>query len=93
MGYEVAAAAWPPRADVLLISGPSHLTIPVGVEILKVESAEEMRAAVAQALPAADALVMAAAVADFRPVDAADQKIKKESGGRRASCWSPRRTC
>jgi len=81
MGYEIAAAAWRRGADVLLISGPSHLPVPVGVEVLKVESAEEMRAAVARALPAADALVMAAAVADFRPVDAADQKIKKETGG------------
>jgi phosphopantothenoylcysteine decarboxylase/phosphopantothenate--cysteine ligase len=81
MGYEIAAAAWRRGADVLLVSGPSHLPVPVGVEVRKVESAEEMRAAVAEALPSADALVMAAAVADFRPSNAADQKIKKESGG------------
>jgi phosphopantothenoylcysteine decarboxylase/phosphopantothenate--cysteine ligase len=81
MGYEIAAAAWRRGAEVLLISGPSHLPVPVGVEVRKIESAEEMRAAVAEALPSADALVMAAAVADFRPSNAADQKIKKESGG------------
>lgn len=80
MGYEVAAAAWRRGADVLLVSGPSHLPVPTGVEVRKIESAEEMRAAVAEALPSADVLVMAAAVADFRPSTAADQKIKKESG-------------
>ncbi len=80
MGYEIAAAAWRRGADVLLVSGPSHLPVPVGVEVRKIESAEQMRAAVAEALPSADALVMAAAVADFRPSSAADQKIKKESG-------------
>lgn len=80
MGYEIAAAAWRRGADVLLVSGPSHLPVPVGVEVRKVQSAEEMRAAVADALPAADALVMAAAVADFRPANSAGQKIKKESG-------------
>ena len=81
MGYEIAAAAWRRGADVLLVSGPSHLPIPIGVEARRIESAEEMRAAVADALPAADVLVMAAAVADFRPSAAAAEKIKKESGG------------
>ncbi|HEU4885359.1 MAG TPA: bifunctional phosphopantothenoylcysteine decarboxylase/phosphopantothenate--cysteine ligase CoaBC [Longimicrobium sp.] len=80
MGYEIAAAAWRRGADVLLISGPSHLPVPVGVEVRKIESAEEMRAAVADALPSADALVMAAAVADFRPANSAEEKIKKEAG-------------
>jgi phosphopantothenoylcysteine decarboxylase/phosphopantothenate--cysteine ligase len=81
MGYEVAAAAWRRGAEVLLVSGPSHLDPPVGVEVAKVESAEEMRATVAAALPSADVLVMAAAVADFRPADPAGEKLKKESGG------------
>ena len=81
MGYEIAAAAWRRGADVVLVSGPSHLPPPVGVDIRRVESAEEMRAAVASALPDADALVMAAAVADFRPASAAGEKIKKEAGG------------
>jgi phosphopantothenoylcysteine decarboxylase/phosphopantothenate--cysteine ligase len=81
MGYEIAAAAWRRGADVRLVSGPSHLPAPVGPEVTRVETAEEMRAAVAAHLPHADALVMAAAVADFRPADPAGEKIKKESGG------------
>ena len=80
MGYEIAAAAWRRGADVLLVSGPSHLPVPPGVELRRIESAEQMLDAVRDALPAADALVMAAAVADFRPADAAAQKIKKEAG-------------
>jgi phosphopantothenoylcysteine decarboxylase/phosphopantothenate--cysteine ligase len=81
MGFEVAAAAWRRGADVLLVTGPSPLPLPEGVEAWTVETAEEMRAAVAEALPSADALVMAAAVADFRPADPAEEKIKKEASG------------
>ena len=81
MGYELAAAAWRRGADVLLVSGPSPLPVPVGVELRRIETAEEMRAAVEAALPDADALVMAAAVADFRLADPAAQKLKKEAGG------------
>jgi phosphopantothenoylcysteine decarboxylase/phosphopantothenate--cysteine ligase len=81
MGYEIAAAAWRRGADVVLVTGPSHLTPPAGVDVRRVESAAEMRDAVAAALPHADALVMAAAVADFRPADPADEKLKKEAGG------------
>lgn len=80
MGYEIAAAAWRRGADVLLVSGPSHLPVPPGVELRRIESAAQMLDAVRDALSAADVLVMAAAVADFRPADAAAQKIKKESG-------------
>ncbi|MDB4948757.1 MAG: phosphopantothenoylcysteine decarboxylase/phosphopantothenate/cysteine ligase [Gemmatimonadetes bacterium] len=80
MGYEVAAAAWRRGAHVVLVSAPSHLVPPPGVELVRVETAEQMRAAVEHALPSADALVMAAAVADFRPADPAAQKIKKEAG-------------
>jgi phosphopantothenoylcysteine decarboxylase/phosphopantothenate--cysteine ligase len=81
MGYEVAAAAWRRGANVVLVTGPSHLTPPAGVEVRRVETAAEMRDAVAAALPHADALVMAAAVADFRPADPAREKLKKEAGG------------
>jgi phosphopantothenoylcysteine decarboxylase / phosphopantothenate---cysteine ligase len=81
MGHEIAAAAWRRGAEVLLVSGPTSLAAPEGVEVRRVETAEEMRAAVAEALPAADALVMAAAVADFRPTDPAAAKLKKETGG------------
>jgi phosphopantothenoylcysteine decarboxylase/phosphopantothenate--cysteine ligase len=81
MGYELAAAAWRRGADVLLVSGPSPLPVPVGVELRRIETAEEVRAAVEAALPDADALVMAAAVADFRPAEPAAQKLKKEASG------------
>ncbi|HEX6751071.1 MAG TPA: bifunctional phosphopantothenoylcysteine decarboxylase/phosphopantothenate--cysteine ligase CoaBC [Longimicrobium sp.] len=81
MGYEIAAAAWRRGAEVTLVSGPSRLDPPAAVERVEVETAEEMRDAVATALPRADVLVMAAAVADFRPSDPAGEKIKKEAGG------------
>lgn len=78
MGYAIARAAWRRGARVTLISGPSPLSPPLGVEFVGVETATEMRDAVAAALPAADALVMAAAVSDFRPAQVATQKVKKE---------------
>jgi phosphopantothenoylcysteine decarboxylase/phosphopantothenate--cysteine ligase len=81
MGYEIAAAAWRRGAEVMLISGPSPLPVPPGVELRRIESAGQMLEAVREALPDTDVLVMAAAVADFRPADPAAQKIKKESGG------------
>ena len=81
MGYEVAAAAWRRGADVVLVAAPSHLVPPVGVHLRRIETAEEMKDAVASALPGADALVMSAAVADFRPASPAGEKIKKEGSG------------
>ncbi|HYJ80204.1 MAG TPA: bifunctional phosphopantothenoylcysteine decarboxylase/phosphopantothenate--cysteine ligase CoaBC [Longimicrobiaceae bacterium] len=81
MGYAVAAAAWRRGAGVLLISGPSHLPAPTGVTVHRVETAEQMHRAVADVLPGADALVMAAAVADFRPAASSSAKLKKEAGG------------
>jgi phosphopantothenoylcysteine decarboxylase / phosphopantothenate---cysteine ligase len=80
MGYALAAAAWRRGAEVELVSGPSTLPPPTGVRLTRVETAEEMRRAVAASLPTADLLVMAAAVADFRPAEPAGAKIKKESG-------------
>jgi phosphopantothenoylcysteine decarboxylase/phosphopantothenate--cysteine ligase len=81
MGFEIAAAAWRRGAEVVLVAGPSHLPVPHGVELRRIETAEQMRAAVEAALPTADALVMAAAVADFRPADPAAEKLKKEASG------------
>jgi phosphopantothenoylcysteine decarboxylase/phosphopantothenate--cysteine ligase len=78
MGFAIAAAAWRFGADVTLVSGPSSLPTPTGVTRVDVQSAGEMLDAVARALPASDALVMAAAVADFRPANPATEKIKKE---------------
>ncbi len=79
MGYAVARAAWRRGAQVVLVSGPTQLDDPAGVETVRVETAEEMLAAVRERIPQADALVFAAAVADYRPAAAAGAKIKKRS--------------
>ena len=72
MGVAIAAAAWRRGADVTLIAGPVSVAYPTGAKVMKVETTEEMRAAVEQNIADADALIMAAAPADFRP--AADRK-------------------
>ena len=75
-GYAIAAAAAALGARVTLVSGPVHLPTPPGVDRIDVESAEEMAREVKAALPA-DAAVMVAAVADWRPKDYTGHKIKK----------------
>ncbi len=84
MGFAIAAAARARGADVTLVAGPTALATPTGVTRVDVETALEMQAAVDAAVGAdldrADALVMAAAVADFRPASRAEGKIKKDSG-------------
>lgn len=77
MGVALAAAAWRRGADVTLVHGPLDVPLPVGCHCIGVTSTEEMRDGVAAALPDADALVMAAAPADFRSVAVAHDKIKK----------------
>ncbi len=81
MGYAVAEAARDRGAAVSLITAPTSLSEPAGVEVVHVETAAEMKAAVAKALAQADTLIMAAAVADYRPKDVAKSKIKKKSPG------------
>ena len=78
-GHAIASALATLGADVRLVSGPVAIPDPVGVKTVHVERAEEMRDAVEQLLPA-DAAIFVAAVADWRTVDAADQKIKKVTG-------------
>ncbi|MBB3388762.1 phosphopantothenoylcysteine decarboxylase/phosphopantothenate--cysteine ligase [Rhizobium sp. BK275] len=78
-GHAIAAALAQLGADVTLVSGPVTIPDPVGVRVVPVERAEEMRDAVLAALPA-DVAVMVAAVADWRVASAADQKIKKHPG-------------
>ncbi|HET6809642.1 MAG TPA: bifunctional phosphopantothenoylcysteine decarboxylase/phosphopantothenate--cysteine ligase CoaBC [Acidimicrobiales bacterium] len=78
-GHAVAAEAARRGAAVTLVT-TTGLPAPAGAEVVRVESAEEMEAAVRAAAPGADIVVMAAAVADFRPKVAADQKIKKDTG-------------
>jgi phosphopantothenoylcysteine decarboxylase/phosphopantothenate--cysteine ligase len=77
MGVAIAAAAWRRGADVTLIAGPLAIAPPVGLSVIDVETAAEMRDAVAAHLRDADVLIMAAAPADFRPATVAEQKIKK----------------
>jgi phosphopantothenoylcysteine decarboxylase/phosphopantothenate--cysteine ligase len=80
MGVEVARAAWRRGADVTLVCGPVTTSlIPKGPTVVRVESTQEMADAVRAALPQADALVMAAAPADFRPASPASDKIKKDT--------------
>jgi len=80
MGFAIAEAARDRGAAVTLISGPSSLPEPSGVAVVHVQTAVQMEAAVHAALAGADALIMAAAVADYRVTQPAEQKIKKEAG-------------
>jgi phosphopantothenoylcysteine decarboxylase/phosphopantothenate--cysteine ligase len=77
MGYRVAEAARDRGARVVLVAGPTSLPDPRGVEVVHVRSAEQMAGAVAERAPAAEVVVMAAAVADYRPAQASPRKIKK----------------
>jgi len=79
-GLALAQAAIDLGAEVTLIAGATSLETPVGAKRVDARTAQEMLESVLAALPQADGLVMAAAVADFRPVAPADHKIKKESG-------------
>ena len=78
MGYAIAEAARDRGASVILVTAPTALPAPLGVEARRVVSAADMHAAVMAALEDADLLVMAAAVADYRPATVAEQKIKKK---------------
>ena len=80
MGVAIAAAAWRRGAQVTLIHGPLEVPLPTGLRCIAVTTTAEMRDAVAAALPDADALIMAAAPADFRPAELSTQKIKKGDG-------------
>ncbi|PKN05713.1 MAG: bifunctional phosphopantothenoylcysteine decarboxylase/phosphopantothenate--cysteine ligase CoaBC [Deltaproteobacteria bacterium HGW-Deltaproteobacteria-9] len=80
MGYALAIVARRRGAAVTLISGPTVLPVPSGVDFIPVSSALEMREAVMQHLKTADMVIKSAAVADFRPSTRADDKIKKKSG-------------
>ena len=81
MGYAIAAAAQRAGADVRLISGPVALRAPAGVRVVRIETAADLHEAVLAALPGAHAVVMAAAVADYRPAAPAYQKLKKREQG------------
>ncbi len=82
MGVAFAAAAWRRGADVTLVAGPLQVPAPEGARVVRVETTDAMRDAVAGELPTADVLVMAAAPADFRVAGVAGQKIKRGEGPR-----------
>jgi phosphopantothenoylcysteine decarboxylase/phosphopantothenate--cysteine ligase len=77
MGYALAAAAEQMGAKVTLVSGPVNLPVPANVDLVKVSSAEEMRDAVMSDIQSCDIFVGCAAVADYRPAQQVQQKIKK----------------
>jgi phosphopantothenoylcysteine decarboxylase/phosphopantothenate--cysteine ligase len=79
MGYALAGAARARGARVVLVSGPTELTPPAGVEVIRVTTAAEMRDAVVPRAAQADVVIMAAAVADYTPSAAAPGKIHKDS--------------
>jgi phosphopantothenoylcysteine decarboxylase/phosphopantothenate--cysteine ligase len=81
MGYRLAEAAWRRGAEVVLISGPSAERAPEGVTVRRIESTVELERAVAQELPAADVLIMAAAPADYRPREVLAMKRTRQQGG------------
>jgi phosphopantothenoylcysteine decarboxylase/phosphopantothenate--cysteine ligase len=82
MGFRIAREAWLRGADVTVISGPSQELVPAGVTVRRVESTDDLHAAVAAELPTADVLVMAAAPADFKPLERAEVKTPRLEGSR-----------
>lgn len=77
MGYAIAEAAAAKGAEVVLVSGPTNLAEPAGVRVVKISTAREMQQAVEAEYSTTDAVIMSAAVADYRPETVADNKIKK----------------
>ena len=77
MGYALAEAAKMRGADVVLVSGPTALAVPGGVEVVRVETAAQMYDAALFHAKTADVIIAAAAVSDYRPAEAAEQKMKK----------------
>lgn len=80
MGYRLAEAARDRGARVVLVSGPTALPEPAGVELVRVRSAEQMAQAVADKAEQVQVVVMAAAVSDYRPAEVAASKLKKSEG-------------
>jgi phosphopantothenoylcysteine decarboxylase/phosphopantothenate--cysteine ligase len=81
MGYAIAKAAHDAGAEVTLVTGPTALAAPSGVRTVPVESADDMKDAVLAFLQQTDAVVMAAAIADYRPLEKIERKIKKKDAG------------
>jgi phosphopantothenoylcysteine decarboxylase/phosphopantothenate--cysteine ligase len=81
MGYALASAAWRRGADVIVVSGPTTIEAPFGVEVVRVESAVEMHHVVAERVPQATLTIFAAAVADYRPAESRSGKVKRSEAG------------
>ena len=81
MGFAIARAAHMAGAQVTLVAGPVHLPTPRGVQRVNVQSARQMQTAVAQHVDTAQVFISTAAVADWRPANSSDQKIKKDGSG------------
>ena len=81
MGFAVAERAYARGAKVTLIAGPTELPAPSGVELIRVETTEQLHNAVAKHLKQANVMVMAAAPADYRPTEEHGSKVPKQSGG------------
>jgi phosphopantothenoylcysteine decarboxylase/phosphopantothenate--cysteine ligase len=82
MGFALAQAAWEAGAEVTLVAGPVALATPRGVQRIDVVSARDMLEAVLAEVEAADVFIATAAVADWRPAQVSEQKIKKDASGR-----------
>jgi phosphopantothenoylcysteine decarboxylase/phosphopantothenate--cysteine ligase len=82
MGFALAQMAWRMGAIVTLIAGPVAIKPPLGVEVIRVESAAQMQAEVVTRAKDQDVIIMAAAVADYRPAQVSDRKLKKHDGTR-----------
>jgi len=78
MGYAIAEAARDRGAEVKLVTAPTSLPQPAGIDVIAVKTTKEMQKAVAKAVAKADALIMAAAVTDYQPKATAKDKIKKD---------------
>ena len=81
MGFALAAAAWRRGADVKVVAGPVPLPVPYGVEVLNVETAREMLECVSDHLAEADVSLFASAVADYRPANPSEDKLKRADVG------------
>ncbi|MEM6278052.1 MAG: bifunctional phosphopantothenoylcysteine decarboxylase/phosphopantothenate--cysteine ligase CoaBC [Verrucomicrobiota bacterium] len=80
MGYALAESAVDSGHDVILVSGPVSISAPIGVELISVETAQEMFKAVESRIGEADIAIFCAAVADYRVAEIAEEKIKKGAG-------------
>ena len=84
MGYAIAEAARDRGAMVSLVAAPNNLSQPIGISVTNIQSAEDMKKAIEEECLEADALIMAAAVADWRPLEKLDSKAKKDT----SDTWS-----